>query len=165
MFRNLRRIKQLLPEEEVRGILEKNTNGVLAVTGDEGYPYAVPVSYVYQDGKIYIHSAKAGHKIDAIQKDSKVSFTVIDEDKISPEEFTTYFRSVIAFGRAYVVEEEEERQKAFWGLIEKYSREVPEEKKKEEIDTAGGRALIIGVEIEHITGKEAIELVRMRSKD
>ena len=72
---------------------------VLALLGDNDYPYAVPISYVYDDGKVYFHSAKSGHKIDAIQRTAKASFCVIDEDLVVPEEYTTYFRSVIAFGR------------------------------------------------------------------
>lgn len=66
-----------------------------ACLGDEDYPYAVPISFVYLNNKIYFHSAKAGHKIDAIVKNPKVSFAVIDEDTIVSKEYTTYFRSVV----------------------------------------------------------------------
>jgi len=67
MFREMRRKKQLLPEDACIAILQKGTSGVLAVLGDDGYPYAVPLSYVYHAGKLYFHCAKAGHKLDAIQ--------------------------------------------------------------------------------------------------
>ena len=67
MKREMRRIKQLLPEEKTAEIMERNTAGVLAVKDDEGYPYAVPISYVYADGKVYMHSAKEGHKVDAVK--------------------------------------------------------------------------------------------------
>ena len=96
----MRRKRQLLPQAESVAILEKMTNGILALHGDEGYPYAVPVSYVYADGKIYFHSAMKGHKVDAIVRNEKVSFCVVEQDDIKPAEFTTYFRSVIVFGRA-----------------------------------------------------------------
>ena len=75
------------------------TSGVLALAGDNGYPYALPISYVYSDGKIYFHSAKSGHKIDAVKRCEKASFCVIAEDNIIPEEYTTYYKSVIVFGK------------------------------------------------------------------
>ena len=77
MFREMRRKRQLLPQEQALEILENNTSGVLALSGDGGYPYAVPMSYVYNDGKIYFHCAKAGHKIDAIRSCDKASFCVV----------------------------------------------------------------------------------------
>ena len=95
MFREMRRKRQLLPHEESVAILKKMTNGVLALHGDDGYPYAVPVSYVYADGKIYFHSAPQGHKTDAITRDGKVSFCVVERDEIVPAEFTTYFRKIL----------------------------------------------------------------------
>ena len=75
--------------EDTKAVMDRCTNGVLACFGDEDYPYAVPVSYVYFNDKIYFHSAKAGHKIDAVMKNPKVSFTVIDEDQIVSEKYTT----------------------------------------------------------------------------
>ena len=111
MFREMRRSKQRLPREVAVEILERNTSGVLALSGDEGYPYAVPMSYVYAEGKIYFHSAKNGHKIDAIQRNEKASFCVIDQDQIVPEKYTTLFRSVIVFGRRRLVEDMEEMRR------------------------------------------------------
>ena len=74
MFREMRRFKQLLPQETAIEILNRNTSGTLALIGDNDYPYAVPISYVYIDGKLYFHSAKSGHKIDAIIKHEKASY-------------------------------------------------------------------------------------------
>ena len=105
MFRPMRRFKQALSPEECRAVLERGTSGVLALSGDGGWPYAVPLSYVYADGKIYFHSAKSGHKVDAIRSCPRASFCVIDQDHIVPEEYTTYFRSVIAFGTVRILEE------------------------------------------------------------
>lgn len=99
MFRDLRRIGQELSLEESIDILIKGTSGVLALLGDNDYPYAVPISYAYDNSKLYFHGAKSGHKIDAIKKHDKASFCVIAQDKIRPEEYTTYFRSVIVFGK------------------------------------------------------------------
>jgi len=98
MFREMRRFRQALSQDDCAEVLRRNSSGVLAVSGDDGYPYAVPLSYVYAGSKLYFHCAPVGHKIDAIEKNSKVSFCVIDKDEVVPEKYTTYFRSVILFG-------------------------------------------------------------------
>jgi nitroimidazol reductase NimA-like FMN-containing flavoprotein (pyridoxamine 5'-phosphate oxidase superfamily) len=160
MFREMRLKKQLLSTEDTVAVMSRCTNGSMACLGDEDYPYSVPLSYVYFNGKIYFHSAKEGHKIDAIMKNPKVSFSVIDEDTIVSKEYTTYFRSAIAFGKARIVEGDE-RLEAFKALVEKYSGDQPEEAKLKEV-TGCMRAYIIAIDVEHITGKEAIELVNAR---
>lgn len=156
----MRRSKQLLSMEDTVAVMDRCTNGVLACLGDEEYPYAIPLSYVYFNDKIYFHSAKAGHKIDAITKNPKVSFSVIDEDTIVSEKYTTYFRSVIAFGKARIVEGDE-RLEAFKALVEKYSGDQPEEAKHKEI-TGCTQVYVIAIDIEHVTGKEAIEYVKAK---
>lgn len=160
MFREMRRRKQLLSMENTIAVMTRCTHGVLACLGDEGYPYAVPLSYVYFNGRIYIHSAKAGYKIDAITKNPKVSFSVIDEDKIVSEKYTTYFRSVIAFGKARTVEGDEWLE-SFAALVEKYSGNQPDEARNKEI-LGCKQAHIIAIDVEHITGKEAIEFVNTK---
>ncbi len=160
MFREMRRKNQLLSMEDTRAVMTRCTNGVFACCGDRDYPYAVPVNYVYYNDKIYFHSAKAGHKIDSINKNAKVSFAVVDEDTIVSKEYTSYFRSVIAFGKARIVEGNE-RYEAFRALVEKYSGDMPEEDKQKEINGCT-QALIIAVDVEHITGKEAKEYVNAK---
>ena len=160
MFREMRRRSQLLSSVDTDIVLSRCTNGVLACLGDDGFPYAVPLSYVFFDGRIYFHSAKSGHKIDAISNSSKVSFTVIDKDTVVSEEYTTYFRSVIAFGKARIVEDEE-RLLAFRALVEKYSGDQSDIDKQEKI-TDCQQSYIVGIDIEHLTGKEAVELVRAK---
>jgi len=162
MFREMRRKNQQLSEDEVEKVLNRCTNGILACIGDDNYPYAVPLSYVYHNGKIYFHSAKSGHKVDAITKNPKVSFAVVDEDRIVSAEYTTYFRSVIAFGKARIAEGDEHLE-AFRALVEKYSKDQKREDKEKEISNCKN-ALIIAIDIHHMTGKEAIELVREKSK-
>ena len=98
MFRELRRGRQALPEAESLAILERGSHGVLAVLGDGGYPYAVPLNYVYEGGAIYFHCARAGHKYDAVMACPRASFCVIDRSDVVPEDYSTNFRSVIAFG-------------------------------------------------------------------
>ncbi len=161
MFREMRRKKQLLSTEDTILILKRGTSGVLAVSGDDGYPYAVPLSYVYTDSKFYFHCALSGHKIDAINENDKVSFCVIDQDNIKPEKYTTYFRSAIAFGKARILENESEKREAFEKLAERYS---PDQKqgRLQEIDRLFNQACIIELSVDHMTGKEAIELVQKK---
>lgn len=164
MFREMRRKKQLLSEEACIAVLDRGTSGVLAVSGDDGYPYTVPLSYVYCDGKIYFHSAKSGHKIDAIKNSSKVSFCVIDQDKIVPEEYTTYFRSVIVFGNTRFIEDDAEKRKAIEILGKKYAPDDTEEGLNSAIEKEWNPLCMIELAIDHMTGKEAIELVREKQK-
>ena len=162
-FRPMRRNRQQLSEEESIEILQKATSGVLALLGDNGYPYAVPISYVYADGKIYFHSALSGHKVDAIRSCDKASFCVIEQDIVKPEKYTTYFRSVIAFGRIHIEEDETEKLAIARLLGNRYNPNQ-EEALQKEIEGGLSRMLVIRMDIEHLTGKEAIELVRQREK-
>jgi len=157
MFREVsRNKKQILSDDRAEAILKNCTSGVLALLGDDDYAYGVPMSYCYNDGKLYFHSMKKGHKIDAIKKHNKVSFTVIETDHIVPEEFTTYFRSVIAFGKIYLIEDIEQKREALNLLVGKYSPDYKNESKSE-IEKSMNEVQIIALDIEHISGKEAIE--------
>lgn len=157
MFREMRRRKQKLSEEECFAVLQKNTSGVLAVMGDDDYPYAVPLSYVHSGNKIFFHCAKSGHKLDAISQNSKVSFCVIDQDFIVPEEYTTYYRSVIAFGKAKVLTDQSEILPALEILAAKYSPMQVVGRKKV-IEQQMSNVSMIEMTIEHLSGKEAREL-------
>ena len=163
MFRKMRRFKQELSAAEAQGVLERGSCGVLACLGDEDYPYTVPLSYVYNDGHIYFHSAVEGHKIDALRRCAKVSFCVIEQDLVVPEELTTYFRSAIAFGRARLVEDAEEKRAALTLLGLRYLPDGDGEVRKH-IDEAIRRTAVVDIEIEHLTGKEARELMERRNK-
>ena len=162
MFRELRRKRQALSNEACSEILHRGTSGVLALAGDEGYPYAVPISYVYDGEKLYFHSAKAGHKLDAILREPKASFCVIDQDQIVLEEYTTYFRSVIAFGRIRILEDEEEKRAAIEKLALKYAPDDSAENRRRAIDREWKPLCMLEMSIDHLSGKEAIELVRKR---
>ena len=160
MFREMRRKRQALPTEECRAILERGTSGVLALAGDDGYPYAVPISYVYDGEKLYFHSAKAGHKLDAIRREPKASFCVIGQDQVVPAEYTTYFHSVIAFGRIRILEDEGEKRTAIEKLAAKYAPEDSLENRRKAIDRERKPLCMLEMTIDHLSGKEAIELVR-----
>ena len=175
-FREMRRKRQQLSEEESIAILQKATAGTLALLGDNGYPYAVPISYVYADGRLYFHSALAGHKVDAIRKCDKASFCVIEQDEVHPEKYTTFFRSVIAFGRIHIIEDEggthdvdniaggyHEKLATAWIFGKRYNPNQ-EEALQKELESGMSRMLMIRFDIEHLTGKEAIELMKQREQ-
>ena len=162
-FREMRRKRQQLSEEESIGLLQKATAGTLALLGDNGYPYAVPISYVYADGKLYFHSALSGHKVDAIRNCDKASFCVIDKDDVQPEKYTTYFRSVIAFGRIHIIEDDQEKLETARLLGDRYNPNQ-EEALQKELEKGLSRMVMIRFDIEYLTGKEAIELVNQPDK-
>ena len=161
-FRAMRRSRQQLSQEEAAAILEEGLTGILGVNGDMGYPYTVPVNYLYREGKIICHGARSGHKFDAMLRSDKVSFCVIARDEIVPEEVTDYFRSAIAFGRVRLIEEPEAKREAALALGRKYS---PEEAVQEDMRRSYERVAMFEIEIEHLSGKEAIELVKMRQEN
>lgn len=160
MERKMRRFKQLLSEEDAKGILGKATNGVISLIDSNGEPYGVPISFVY-DGKksIYFHSAVKGYKIDCIESNGRCSFCVVSQDIIVPEEFTTYYRSVIVRGSVREVVNVEEKRKGLLLLCEKYSAGINPEA---EISKCFNHVMVLCLDIDSMTGKEAIELVRNR---
>ncbi|MCH5277617.1 MAG: pyridoxamine 5'-phosphate oxidase family protein [Desulfovibrionaceae bacterium] len=164
MFRPMRRGAQSVPPEECLDILRRGVTAVLAVAGDDGYPYAVPLNYLYHEGSVFFHCAKAGHKLDAIRARDKVSLCVIDADAVAPAEYATNFRSVIAFGHARVLDDDAEKRRALELLTEKYAPR-DEEGKQREIAKDFARVCMVEIRIEHITGKEGLALARARKKE
>ena len=160
MFQTMRRKRQELSREDTAAILERRASGVLALAEEGGFPYAVPLSYVYTGDKLYFHCAKSGHKLDAIQQNGKVSFCVIDQDKIVPEKYTSYFRSVIAFGRVEVIKDEKEKRTAIEKLAVKYAPEDTAVGRKNAIEREWLPLCMLKMSIDHITGKEAVELIK-----
>lgn len=159
MFREMRRKRQALSEQESIEILKQGSVGVLGLLGDDDYPYALPISYVYHEGKIYFHCAKAGHKIDAIRKHDKASFTVIARCDNMPEEFTVYFKSALAFGRMRIIEDDTEKRAAIERLAQKYCPDEGERAPKE-IEKAWKILCMLEFSVEHLTGKQSMELVK-----
>lgn len=154
MFRQMRRFKQQLETHEVEAIFERATSGVLAVMGDEEYPYAVPLSFVYSEGKIYFHTSKSGHKMDAIRRCDKVSFCVIDQDDVDHTRYTTRYTSVIAFGRARIIDDPEEKIAALKLLGSHYNSNAYEDAfLLNHIEKDGPRADVVQITIEHMSGK------------
>ena len=170
MFRPMRRFKQQISLQECQEILQRATSGVLGLHGDDGYPYTVPISFVYAPGgeglgTIGFHCAKTGHKIDAIRRDEKVSFTVIDRDEVMPRERTTKFCSVIAFGRARILEGDEALRRAANAVGAKYSAGFEELYMQETEETIrAGRLCCVEITVDHMTGKIGLEILKERMK-
>ena len=154
MFRNMRRFKQQLTDAECAEILRNEPRGVLAVLGDDGYPYAAPLDFVYEDGKLYFHCAGEGHKIDALKRCDKASFCVTDAGTIQEGQWWRIFRSVIAFGRVRILEDREEVLSRVRSLGLKFAG--PEYVEKE-LQRDGKRVQCLEFTIEHMTGKRVNE--------
>ena len=151
MFRAMRRHKQQLPQEECEELLRTRPRGVLAVSGDDGYPYAVPMSHVYEDGRIYFHCAQTGHKLDAIERCDKASFCVMDDGFRREGEWALNIRSVIVFGRVEIIEDRDK----IYEIARKLSHKFPcdEEYIEKEIRSAGPRTFMFALVPEYMTGK------------
>lgn len=151
MFREMRRIEKLSSVDKAEEILLNSEYGVLSTIGENGYPYGVPLNYVYMNNSIYFHSAMEGHKIDNIKFNSKVSFSVVAYSEIIPNKFETYYDSVTCFGDAQQVEGEE-KELALRKIIEKYSKEFIESGEKY-ISNSKNKTTVIKINIHHMTGK------------
>ena len=160
MFREMRRKNQLLTPEDAQAVLERGTSGVLSLLGDGGYPYGVPLSYACRQGKLYFHCAREGHKLDAIRREPKASFCVIDEDRVVAQEYTTYFRSVIAFGQVRELTDEQEKRAAIEKLALRYAPQDSEDNRQRAIEQDWKPLCMLEMTVEHLSGKEAIELIR-----
>lgn len=155
MFREMRRYKQQTSEDECADILNKAMRGTLAVLGDDDYPYTVPLNFVYDDGHIYFHCAKEGHKLSAIRKHEKASFCVLSEGVREENDWWYHFTSVIAFGRIREITDEKEKDKRLRMLGSKYFPTA--EYLEKEMQQASSRALVLDLKIEHMTGKRVRE--------
>lgn len=157
MFRNVTRIKQVLSDEECMDILKNQLRGVLSVQGDDGYPYGMPLNHFYneEDGKLYFHSGKSGHKVDAILRDPKASFCVCDEGIRENGNWYLTFRSVIVFGKIELIEDREKIYEIARRLSHKFTDD--EDYIEHEVKNSGPGTLMFALVPEHITGKRVTE--------
>ena len=160
MFRPMRRSRQALGIDACKEVLSRGTSGVLALLGDGDWPYAVPMSYAFDGEKLYFHCAREGHKLDAIRREARASFCVVDRDEVVPAEYTTYFRSAIAFGRVRVIEDEAQKRAAIELLARRYFPEDSAENRRRAIEREWAGLCMLEMDIEHMSGKEAKELAR-----
>ena len=157
MFRELARKKQALSREECLQILTEEKRGVLSVSGDDGYPYGVPMDHYYcpEDGKIYFHSGNAGHKLDAMRRQEKISYCVLDRGRRKEGDWALTFRSVVVFGRAEFVEDREKIYEICRRLSRKFLSD--EDAIEDEVRRAGPRTVLFALVPEHMTGKTVHE--------
>lgn len=151
LFREMRRKDRELENDERIEILKSNAYGVLSTINPNGYPYGVPISYIYINDSIYFHCALEGHKLDNIKDNDKVSFCVVGQTCVLPDKFSTNYESVIIFGRASEVFDDE-KYTVLLEVLNKYSPDYIE-KGKVFIENAGLKTTVIRIHIDHITGK------------
>ncbi len=151
MFKELRRVDRKISLADIAELLNKCDYGVLSTMGEDGYPYGVPISYIYMNGAIYFHSATEGHKLENINYHKKGSFCVVGNTEILADKFTTNYVSAIAFGVLKEVAEEEKEQ-ALLGFLEKYSS-AHMEKGKAYIASSAHQTKVIKLSIKHVSGK------------
>ncbi len=153
MFRNLRRIKQQLTQEECISVLKNEVRGVLSVLGDNGYPYGVPINYWYSEdeNKIYFHGCREGHKIDSIKKCDKVSFCVYDKGIQVEGKKGLDYKSVIVFGRIKIVDDFDKTIDICRKLSQQF--DFGDDYIEEEIKKFAKFVLCLELTPEHICGK------------
>lgn len=151
MFSTMRRKDREVTGSMIEEILLQGEFGTLATISENGYPYTVPLSYVYYDKAIFFHCAKQGHKLNNIQHNNKVSFSIVTDVNLLPSEFVTNYKSVIAFGEASEVTGDG-KEDALRKLIEKYSADFIREG-NDYIQRAQDNTTVIKIDIHHLTGK------------
>ncbi len=151
-FREIRRKERALSEQEARAILARAEHGVLATSGADGWPYAVPVNHVLSGDVLYLHCALEGHKLENIGHEDRVSFCAVADAAVVPEKLTTAYESAIAFGRAAVVTDAAEKRLAMELLVKRVCGEMPP-KAEEALARAGAKIAVVRIRLERITGK------------
>lgn len=157
MFRPIRRKNKEIDTSVARKLLASERRGVLALRGDDDYPYAIPINYYYDENnnKIYFHGSRVGHKVDALNRSNKVCFTVFGNEAIRNESWAPYVQSVVVFGRCTIITDESVKIEKLINLAKKY---YPDEATiEEEIAADGKAAQMYVIEIEHLSGKEIQE--------
>ena len=157
MFRELLRKSNEISMEECISILKTEKRGVLSVCGDNGYPYGMPMNHWYneEDGKIYFHCGKTGHRLDALKKDSKVSFCVYDEGHRKADFWALNIKSVIVFGKIDIIDEQDKIVDITTKLSHKFTQD--DEYIRKEIEQAAHKTLLLVLTPEHICGKSVTE--------
>ena len=151
MFRELRRKDMKVSDEDIEEVLAKGEYGVISTIGEDGYPYGIPMSYVYEDGAIYFHCGRYGHKIDNFNYSNKVSFTIVYDTELVPENLDHHYKSVIVFGKLVELSGEEKLE-VLRSLVRKYASGY-ENLGEISIDEEEDITKVFKIEIEHKEGK------------
>lgn len=153
MFAEMRRKDRMITPKQAEALLIRGDHGILSTVGADGYPYGIPVNYAYENGMIYVHCAKGvGKKIENINGNPKVCFTVVGDTQVVPAEFSTNYESAVAFGTAREITEPEEKRAALELLIRKYSPEFLEEG-RQYIEKSAAVTGVYEISVQHMSGK------------
>lgn len=157
MFRPMRRTKRAISDEDAKRLLEQGHRAVLAVNGDDGYPFAFPINYRFDAGanKIFFHGAKAGQKVDALRRSDKVCLTVMGNEHYEQGEWAPYVQSTVVFGRCHLVDDAAATEAEVRRLALKYYPSA--EEAEEELNKYLAAVQLYEIEIEHLTGKQIQE--------
>lgn len=157
MFRSIRKKRNEISTDEAKELLRCSRRGILAVNGDNGYPYAIPINYLYDEDahKIIFHGAKTGYKVDCLKACDKVCFTVYGNERIKEESWAPFLQSAVVFGRCHLVENKETAMT----LIKKFAMKYYPDEKLVDKEVASSRRAVqmFEIEIEHLSGKEVHE--------
>ncbi len=153
MFRKMRRSVQALSHEETIDLLKTETRGVMSVQGDDGYPYGYPINHYYDEeaNRLYFHGANFGHRVDAVKRDPKVSYCVFGQEYQVEGDWAKYVKSVIVFGKAELIEDQDEVIRISRLLCDKFP--CTKEYIETEISKDAPRTLVVAIDIEDINGK------------
>ncbi len=157
MFRKVRKSKNEISTEDAKALLRDNKRAALSVNGDDGYPYTVPVNFYYDEAeqKIYVHSAKKGHKIDAMKANDKICLTTWNDGELEDGDWAFHVASCVVFGRAKLIEDRKITEEKIRKFACKYYPSA--EEVEEEIKKAINGVQLVAMEIEHISGKRVHE--------
>lgn len=157
MFRPMRRTKRAISDEDAKRLLEQGRRAVLAVNGDDGYPFAFPINYRFDAGanKIFFHGAKAGQKVDALRRSDKVCLTVMGNEHYEQGKWAPYVQSTVVFGRCHLVDDAAATEAEVRRLALKYYPSA--EEAEEELNKYLAAVQLYEIEIEHLTGKQIQE--------
>lgn len=167
MLPPMRRKRQEMDPTDVLALLRAGDYGVLAVHGDDDYPYTIPINYVFleqgldgsaEKGAFYFHCALDGHKMTAARRNPKAGFCVVEQHDVVPEKFATTYRSVVAFGKLRIVDQDEMRD-ALYKLTKRFDPEA-HETILAEIEKDAPRCTVLELKAEHITGKRSSDLLK-----
>jgi len=158
MFRPIRKVKNEISVEEAKELLKSERRGVLSVNGDDGYPYAIPINFYFneEENKIFFHGARAGHKVDSLKKDDKVCFTVYGNEQIKKQEWAPFMQSAVVFGRCHMIADRDEVLKRVREFAIKYYPNM--DLVNEELKDSGNAVRMFEITIEHISGKQIQEI-------
>lgn len=149
--RTVRRQDRGISLQQAEELLDRGEYGVLSTVGPDGQPYGVPLNYVYREGALYFHCALAGHKLDNLRHNARVSFCVVGATRVLPEQFATAYESAVVFGTAAEIGGPEREQALVW-LLEKYCAPYLDEG-RQYMAAKDRLTCVVKIVVSHVSGK------------